>query len=331
MSTKKVNCKRGGKMRFLSFILISALFLFLPVSQAIAGQGVVTGKYMNVRSEPTTASKILGKVYKNDEFSLLKSTNKTADSRTWHYVKFKETGITGWVAGWLVKLTRGGVAKATKAVKKSSTVVKKTTAKLHKVITAHTKSPAKVTVVAEPAKRAKAAAKTGIAKASKPGKSAEQYFNEGIDYLVKGLYDKALTVNAKAYELKPDDIQIMNNLANSYYRVGKVENAIEIWKKSMKFEENTDVANNLGIVFFNQEKYTEAKTYYKKAISIDEKNSEAYFNLASLYGIMRNYTEAVKNFKMFKSLSKDKELLGEADKRITFCEKQIKSTFTASK
>ena len=54
---------------------------------------------------------------------------------------------------------------------------------------------------------------------------------------------------------------------------------------------------NLGIKAIQDNDTTSALTYYRAAITADDKFADAYFNLGSIYFAQQNYIESAKNFK----------------------------------
>ncbi len=81
------------------------------------------------------------------------------------------------------------------------------------------------------------------------------------------------------------------NLGVTYEKKGELENALKEYKTASK---KLPVAYlYLGNIYFQKEEFDEAEYFYKKAISKDPQNSEAYNNLAWLYFIKReNLDEA---------------------------------------
>ena len=61
-----------------------------------------TGNGVNVREEPTTKSRSLGKVYKGDKLTYA-GHKKQVDGNTWYKVKYG--GGYGWICGKYAKLS----------------------------------------------------------------------------------------------------------------------------------------------------------------------------------------------------------------------------------
>lgn len=81
------------------------------------------------------------------------------------------------------------------------------------------------------------------------------------------------------------------NLGVTYEKKGELENALKEYKTASK---KLPVAYlYIGNIYFQKEEFDEAESFYKKAISKDPQNADAYNNLAWLYFIKReNLDEA---------------------------------------
>lgn len=67
-------------------------------------------------------------------------------------------------------------------------------------------------------------------------KSTEVYQALGLMYILSDDAEKALEFNIEATEYNPDDLGIMDNLAQSYYLCGNKEKTIEIYEELLKKE-----------------------------------------------------------------------------------------------
>lgn len=77
------------------FALLTASCLVLPGNVFAATRLTVTGGTVNVRGGPDTVSAIVTKVHQNEQYSV-------ADKRG-DWFKISANGVSGWIAGWLVK------------------------------------------------------------------------------------------------------------------------------------------------------------------------------------------------------------------------------------
>lgn len=92
-----------------------------------------------------------------------------------------------------------------------------------------------------------AGAKQSNADSQDQGKTAVEWYNEGVDYHDRYLYDKAIEAYTKAIELDNQEI-------DAYY--------------------------NIGVAYDDQKLYDQALVYYNKTIAMDVRYYDAYYNKA---------------------------------------------------
>jgi len=91
------------------------------------------------------------------------------------------------------------------------------------------------------------------------------YNNLGKFYYDQGRYEDALEAHQKVTEIAPENIWGHNNLGGAYYKLGMIEKAINSFKNSLEVQPNPTALTNLGIIYYYQERYSEAIRMYEKA------------------------------------------------------------------
>lgn len=104
------------------------------------------------------------------------------------------------------------------------------------------------------------------------GESSVLYSSYGYVVILTGDIPKAVEVNEKAYEYNSNDKAIMDNLGLAYVKAGKLDEAYDIYDKLMKKEPSFP---------------------------------EAYYNMAELLRLMRDYNGAVREMKKCLSMNFD--------------------------
>ncbi|MGB0454562.1 MAG: tetratricopeptide repeat protein [Bacteriovoracaceae bacterium] len=100
---------------------------------------------------------------------------------------------------------------------------------------------------------------------SKHEKQAEIYYSHGTRNLVDKSYTEALNNLLKANRLTPDDSKILNNLGMAYYFKGDIQNAIIHIKSAIqKDDKNFDAYVNLASIYYNTKKINESRKLYMK-------------------------------------------------------------------
>lgn len=115
----------------------------------------------------------------------------------------------------------------------------------------------------------------------------EILFKAGIAYSRTGQFDQAVKLLSKAESLGFVDEELFNALAYASYKQGKVNKAVDEYRKSIVVNSfNPATYNNLGVIYAQQEDYNSAIREFKQALSIDKENKEALFNLYKAYKIL---------------------------------------------
>lgn len=95
--------------------------------------------------------------------------------------------------------------------------------------------------------------------------------------------DKAETLLYKALEIDPDNQNLLLLLGQIFYAQNKKEECIDLLNKLSENDENPELLNFCGAVENYLGNFKAARDFVLKAIKIDSKNDEYYFNLANIY------------------------------------------------
>jgi tetratricopeptide (TPR) repeat protein len=143
----------------------------------------------------------------------------------------------------------------------------------------------------------------------KKAEVADSAFFLGQSLYAQGRYGESANAYRKAAAQRPDDANVMNNLALSLTQAGSYADAEPLLKRALAIIEkalgpnHSDVAtilNNLALLYDNQGKYAEAEPLYKRSLEIDEKAlgpnhsdvAQSLNNLAGLYYSQGKYADA---------------------------------------
>ena len=90
-------------------------------------------------------------------------------------------------------------------------------------------------------------------------------------------YESAISLFSSALSLDQNNIEIMNNLAISFKKMGDHKKVIEILSKAKSINSNFELTfNNFGVLFEEQNKLKLALENYKKSYKINKTFSNAY-------------------------------------------------------
>jgi tetratricopeptide (TPR) repeat protein len=109
------------------------------------------------------------------------------------------------------------------------------------------------------------------------GKSANDYYKEGIKYFKSSEYEKASENLAKALEMNSERAEYFVDYGMSLIMLGKYDLAIQNFDRAILDKDNAIVKRNnktalrgKGIAFFKSHNYTEAINQFDKALEINE-------------------------------------------------------------
>ncbi len=109
-------------------------------------------------------------------------------------------------------------------------------------------------------------------------------------------YKETVEELEKVINTQPNNKDVLQKLAVSYYNLGDLGKAEEFFSQAVKVTpQDAILHNNLGNVLRSEKKYEEAKKHYREAITIDPHFSATYVNLAVLLrDFENNRAEAIK-------------------------------------
>ena len=95
--------------------------------------------------------------------------------------------------------------------------------------------------------------------------------------------DKALPHLKRAVQLAPDRATFLSNLGYAYQLAGKLELAIETYRKALAKDEKLGSAwINLGTALARKKEYDEAEKAFNSALALDPQDPRAKANLSEL-------------------------------------------------
>jgi tetratricopeptide (TPR) repeat protein len=161
-------------------------------------------------------------------------------------------------------------------------------------------------------------------KLQKPWVEGKAFFNKGINYWAKGMYEEALSnyKNAKALLEKAGTTKNVANLNNSmavtYQSLSDYPKALEIYFDNLQlFEKMKDsymmaiTCGNIGIVYKNLSQYNKAVEYFNKAIVINKQAdnkkelSDNYMSLGNVYEASGKSLQALAYYQKALGISRD--------------------------
>jgi len=162
------------------------------------------------------------------------------------------------------------------------------------------------------------------AKAVSTSKTASEYYHEAIELYEKKRYQESLEANRAALQQAPRNAEILNNMGNCLFKMGKIQDAVSNWKEALKAApKQAKICNNLGIAYYQLDENDRAIEFYKKAILFEPQFADAYYNLASVYGFKGQFRDALENYRKYLEFNPDATMKKLTEERIDYCQKQL--------
>lgn len=311
-------------------LLIIMIFAMLAPCGA-SNEGMVQGSYANIRKEAKFTSSIVGRKMRGDRYEIL------FEDKNWRRVVFFD-GLEGWIFKTLVERKTDTVGPqeeddektdeseitAKEVEVEAKTVVEKTTAK-------KPDSPKPVEKAASATKPAKTVKQQAPKRQQEPARvvelsgTAEELYNKAIEQYEQRKYQQALETNREALKKAPQNAEILNNIGNCLFKMGRIKDALDSWKAALKITPRSGkISNNIGIAYYQLDQNKEAIEYYQKAVLFEPEFPDPYYNIASVYGFAGQFEDAITNYRKFLEFSPDPTMTKLAEERILYCETQVK-------
>ncbi len=98
-------------------------------------------------------------------------------------------------------------------------------------------------------------------------KKADLYYTYGTQKLIDKDYTQALEALLNANKLKPNDTKTLNNLGLAYFFKKRPEKAKHYFNKAIKVDnKNSDARNNLASIYFEEGNLKAAESQYKEVL-----------------------------------------------------------------
>jgi Ca-activated chloride channel family protein len=112
---------------------------------------------------------------------------------------------------------------------------------------------------------------------------AEPLAEVGQSNYIKGDFQEAANSFGSAFEQSPNDASLAYNLANSQYRLGQFDQALQTYNQAVTISQDSKLKQkayyNAGNSLFNLGKVDQAIDSYKKALELNPDDIDAKFNL----------------------------------------------------
>ncbi|HXH31184.1 MAG TPA: tetratricopeptide repeat protein [Bacteriovoracaceae bacterium] len=138
-------------------------------------------------------------------------------------------------------------------------------------------------------------------------RQAELYYSSGTQSLMDKEYTTALKSLVKANELDANNPEILNNLGMAYYFKGHKELAVRNLNRALELNEtNSDARVNLASIYLREGKLKQSESLYKKVLEdlTYDKQARTLYNLGIIEAQYKKNTVSAENY-FKKSIKED--------------------------
>ncbi|MFC4636640.1 tetratricopeptide repeat protein [Dokdonia ponticola] len=115
----------------------------------------------------------------------------------------------------------------------------------------------------------------------------------GLHYLGQRDYPIVDKICFKALDIDPENVEMVNILAQNYYLRGWFDESVIWFEKLIALGQSSPfIHNNLGVSYHKTNKYKKAIDQYLILVGIDEEDYGLHHKLAELYGLTRDIEKA---------------------------------------
>jgi len=133
---------------------------------------------------------------------------------------------------------------------------------------------------------------------------AAAYQHVAVMLVNDGRLEEAIEVLRKGLEYKPRNSAMLHiGLGTIYMQQGKVDQAIPEFQIAVRQRPDSTTFNNLGVALSLKGKIDEAIKCHKKAIQLDPRNAEAYYNLGNIFYSQDNFKKAIGEYEKAVSIN----------------------------
>lgn len=130
-----------------------------------------------------------------------------------------------------------------------------------------------------------------------------QIFNNiGVLYYETRRYSQAAEAYREGLKISPRDISLRHNLGLALTQIGNVREAISEYQTALEMEERPGVLNDLGLLYWGQKNYPQARAAFLRAVEKLPNYSFAFYNLALVEEALGNRAASASAYKRYLEL-----------------------------
>jgi len=128
----------------------------------------------------------------------------------------------------------------------------------------------------------------------------------GDIYMARKMYREAIDTFREG---SPKDPVLFNKIGIAYHQMMQLDNARKSYEQALKLKPNyVEVLNNLGTVYYARKSFRRAISWYNKALKVapqDSKSASIYMNLGTAYFARKQYEKATETYQTAMKIDPD--------------------------
>jgi protein O-GlcNAc transferase len=116
---------------------------------------------------------------------------------------------------------------------------------------------------------------------------------------------KAESFWGDALKYDPKNSHVLNNMGIAHRESGRLESALNYFRRAIEVAPTAAIHNNLGVLFYNLRRFKEAADEYQKAVKINPQYAEAWANLGNAFKDLQQSALALKAYEKALELNPD--------------------------
>ena len=150
----------------------------------------------------------------------------------------------------------------------------------------------------------------------------DELIKKGDDAYKAQKYNDAIDYYTKAVVFTPQDKVTMLKIANLYKLVGNNTKALSFYNKILTLDaKNTDAYFNKGLILASQKNYDECIQCFEKVIELSPDYPYAYYSLGLAYEQKEDIDKALEYYYLYSGIEKDEKMLNVVNQKIKQLEK----------
>ena len=150
----------------------------------------------------------------------------------------------------------------------------------------------------------------------------DELIKKGDDAYKAQKYNDAIDYYTKSVVFTPQDKVTMLKIANLYKLVGNNTKALSFYNKILTLDaKNTDAYFNKGLILASQKNYDECIQCFEKVIELSPDYPYAYYSLGLAYEQKEDIDKALEYYYLYSGIEKDEKMLNVVNQKIKQLEK----------